>query len=323
MLQLNRRQLLRAGSAAAAWPLHAHAARDFEDLVWNDPARRRDLPLRIRVPEGDGPCPVVIFSHGLGGSREGGDAWGSAWRAVGLLVVHVQHPGSDTPALRSGPAAWRDAVSPQQLAARVADVKFVLDEIARRRDQPVWSRARADAIGMSGHSFGAQTTQALAGQRIASQPAELAEPRIKAFIAFSPSLARRDPSTPAEQFGSVTRPMLCITGTLDGDPLGGSSVTPQTRREVYGGLPAGHKAMLVLDGADHMTFGGNDEHRIRFAGLFKRRAALTEEREPAHHALVARITTQWWRAQLLGDRAAADALAQPEGLAEGDVWRRG
>jgi hypothetical protein len=38
------------------------------------------------------------------------------------------------------------------------------------------------------------------------------------------------------------------------------------------------------------------------------------DREPAHHAIVARHGALWWRAHLLGDDAARQALAQPVGL---------
>ncbi len=47
-------------------------------------------------------CPPLLYLHGPGGNREGGDAWGQAWCEAGFVVLHVQHPGSDTEVLRSG-----------------------------------------------------------------------------------------------------------------------------------------------------------------------------------------------------------------------------
>jgi len=41
------------------------------DLSFEDPARQRELPLRLYLPASAAPSPVVIFSHGLGGSRQG------------------------------------------------------------------------------------------------------------------------------------------------------------------------------------------------------------------------------------------------------------
>lgn len=318
MTALHRRHLL--ALAALPWlaPTASAAAGAIED-VWTDAARTRNMPLRVRWPDGNGPCGVILYSHGLGGSREGGDAWGAAWRDAGFLVLHMQHAGSDSEAIRGGPLAWRRAVDRQQLRDRVDDVKFVIDELKRRRGQSPWSRTRLDAIGMAGHSFGAQTAQALAGQRFPLPTAGIAEPRIRAFVALSPSQSRQGQLTAQQQFGDVIRPLLCITGTLDGDPLGSSRVTPQTRREVYDGLPSGRRALLLLDRADHMTFAGNAEQPIRRGGL---RDEATIALEPVHHALVARVSTDWRRAQLLRDRDADERLGRPEGLGPNDRWRR-
>jgi predicted dienelactone hydrolase len=287
------------------------------DDTWLDARRARALPLRLRWPAGDAPCAAMVYSHGLGGSRDGGDVWGRAWAATGFLVLHLQHPGSDTEALRGGVAALRAAASAEQLAVRVADVIFVLDEIERRaqRGDPPWSRVRADAIGAAGHSFGARTVQALAGQRFTGVPAaRLAEPRLKAFVALSPSMGR-DPALPEHGFGGVARPFLCVTGSLDGDPLGGER-SGDHRRRVYDGLPAGRRALLWLDGADHMTFAGNAEQRLRARFGPLKREGVAIEREAVHHAIVARTTTAWWRAQLLGE-----PLRAPEGLGAADHWR--
>ena len=80
---------------AALFSATLHAVPQVLDIDWKDGARERTLPLKIRVPEGDARVPLVIFSHGLGGSRDGGKAWGEHWSGNGYLVIHVQHPGSD------------------------------------------------------------------------------------------------------------------------------------------------------------------------------------------------------------------------------------
>jgi hypothetical protein len=157
-------------------------------------------------------------------------------------------------------------------------------------------------------------------------PAELSDPRPRAFIALSPSAARegRRPLSEqfGEQFGAITRPFLAITGSRDGDPFG-SYESGDRRAAVYDALPPGQRALLWLQGADHMTFAGNAERRIRGLGRGPlARDAEAERLEPAQHALVARISTHWWRAELLGDAAARAALVAPSGLAAGDRWRR-
>jgi len=316
---MRRRSLL---VGAAATPLLTIAAGlptlgAVVDDSWVDPRRNRQLPLRTRWPDGDASCALVLHSHGLGGSRSGGDVWGEAWRQAGFAVVHVQHPGSDTEALRAGMAALRSAASAEQLRERIADVQFVLDEVERRTGQgdAGWRRVRLNAIGMSGHSFGAHTVQALAGQRYPVPAEGAADPRFKAFIAFSPS-----PGTVAHAFSGVTRPFLAITGGHDSDPLR-HSMTGEDRARVYDSLPPGRRALLWLAGADHMTFGGNAEQRLRARFGPLRRERVAAENEPQHHQRVAVITTLWWRAHLLGDAAALAALRAPTGLGEGDRWR--
>ena len=75
---------MRAWLAAAALVLAATAAHAYDPLalpqsplapplevVLHDAQRNRDVPVRIFMPNAKAPQPVVLFSHGLGGSREG------------------------------------------------------------------------------------------------------------------------------------------------------------------------------------------------------------------------------------------------------------
>ncbi len=224
---------------AAAGPLRASVT----DLAWTDAQRSRTLPLRMRLPErasASRPAPLVLFSHGLGGSLDAGRFWAEHWASHGIAVIHLQHPGSDASVWQGSDSraqaarAMKTAASLDQFAARVADVKFVLDELARRHaiGDVLARRLDLDRIGMSGHSFGAVTTQALAGQRFpvgrrqAAQAATLTDARLRAFIAFSPS-ARGDDT--AAQFATITRPFFSVTGTEDGKVGLGLGV-PATQR---------------------------------------------------------------------------------------------
>ncbi len=311
-----RRHLLALG-ALLPLPVHPEPALTTGD--WRDGARQRTVPWLLRQPAGAGPWPWVVYSHGLGGSREGGWRWGEAWAAAGVAVLHLQHAGSDSGILRAGLDAVRSAASVEQLIARVGDVQFALEEAARRAvaGEPPWTRLRRDAIGMAGHSFGAVTTQALAGERFAGGRA-LDEPRLRAFIAFSPSV-RRDGRPVREAFGGITRPFLGVTGSADGDPLAGTH-DGAPRAAVYEGLPPGRRALLWLDGADHATCGGGRPPGLPARAL-QARSAVARQREPAHQALAARLGTLWWQAYLAGDEAARAALRTVDDLGPGDRWR--
>jgi predicted dienelactone hydrolase len=229
-----------------------------------------------------------------------------------LAVIHVQHPGSDQ-------SVWQDSDNPvrdlrhaadlAQFAARVADVKFILDELQRRqaRADPIAIHLDLGRVGMSGHSFGAITTQALAGQayKVAlSQQGEadaLRDSRFAGFIAFSPS-ARK--ASDAPQFKAITRPFFSVTGSEDGKVGAGLGVPPELRRVPYAGMPAGDKYLLVLNGADHMIFNGG--------GRTAAHLPHSTQPDPARDAQIERIvraaTTAFWLAYLADDPPARQWL---------------
>jgi len=322
-LNLPRRHVLGLALASLGLPSARAQAANVIDDSWSDPARGRELPLRLRFPDPAMPSPaqgraVVLFSHGLGGTRAGGAVWGEAWAAAGFVVVHLQHPGSDTAALRTG---LRRAASPQQLLARLDDVRFVLDEMDRRRlaGEAGWATTRTGRVGLSGHSFGAHTTLGMAGQAWPGR-APIDEPRLAAFVAMSPTLPQAGDARQA--FATIRRPLLCLTGTRDGDVIG-NGATPERRAAVFDALPPGYKAQLVLQDADHMSFAGQTSETGARRLQLLRQDPTARELLPRHHALVAALTTDWWRTHLLGDTAARERLVQPAGLSTGDLWQQG
>ena len=167
---------------------------------------------------------------------------------------------------------------------------------------------------MSGHSFGAHTTLAMAGQRYAASDG-VNEPRIASFIAFSPTVPALGDAQRA--FDRMIRPLLSATGTRDQDVMG-NGATPDRRMAVFAALPPGGKGHLVLQDADHMTFGGQQGRAVDIV----QRESVARDLQAAHHALVATITTDWWRATLQDDSAARARLATPAGLRAGDLWQQ-
>ncbi|HSI02770.1 MAG TPA: hypothetical protein VLA02_19360 [Reyranella sp.] len=285
------------------------------DDTWSDDSRERDVPVRLRLPDTRELVPVILFSHGLGGSRAGGAEWGAQWASHGFAVIHVQHPGSDESTWRDKPpgerlAGLRSGISLEQFSARVADVKFVLAELDRRqraRDAPA-TRLDLARLGMSGHSFGAVTTLYLGGQ----QPAiggfalgDLSEKRFTAFLAFSPQAAAG--SDPRLQFAPFTRPALLVTGTLDGQPFSGLGVTAEQRLVPFEAMPAsGNKFLLVVDQADHMFFNGT--RGLRDFGAAGRAGVDFASVEARGYPQVKAVSTAYWRARLRDDRAATEWL---------------
>lgn len=262
------------------------------EASWIDASRdNRAIPVRIRMPDGAGKAPVVLFSHGLGGSLDSGTRWAEAWSRAGIAVINIQHPGSDRSIIGSG--GFLAAMSPAQLAARVGDVHFVIDQLSRRKREGACDLTRFDLtrIGMSGHSFGAHTTLAIAGQRYAGDFGKgFADPRVKAAIAFSPAPPMR--GSDGDAFGAIAIPVMSVTGTADTTPVL-PQISAADRQRPFRAMPAGGKYLLVLSGATHMDYNGQDNVRWRAARSDPRIAELTIA-----------ATTDFWRWTLLGDAGA-------------------
>ena len=289
------------------------------DLAFTDGDRQRELPLRVFLPTSSAPAPapVVIFSHGLGGARTGSAFLGDHWAARGYVAVFIQHPGSDA-------AVWQDAAPARRLralkqaanarnfVARVQDIAALIDQLERWNQSPghpLAGRLDLARIGMSGHSFGALTTQAVSGERFLGDRYPTTDARIKAAIAFSPSAPRRGDA--GEAFGSVAIPWLLMTGTRDTAPIGHADVA--SRLAVFPALPPGGKYELVLDGAEHSAFTD--------------RALPGDQapRNPNHHRAMLAISTAFWDAWLKDDAAARawlDGSGPRSVLEPADRWQR-
>jgi predicted dienelactone hydrolase len=290
----------------------AHAAPLAVETIlgdWTDAARaNRVVPFKIYYPpQAQGARPVVIFSHGLGGNREGAEYLLHFLAESGYVAVAVQHPGSDTPAVfgelsangggaadfdRSTlPSKLKDSISPQTAAERFRDIPFAIDQLEAMNTSDAKLRGHLDTarLGMSGHSFGAITTMALAGQSLAGGRFSFADRRIKAAIAYSPSKPRR--GDPAEAFATIRIPTFHMTGTQDTTPFDAGQ-PPENRQIPYRNITGADKFLVVFNGGDHMIFSG--------------RALRSGPRpnDDKFHALIQKASLAYWDAYLMGNKDA-------------------
>ncbi|MDP9121176.1 MAG: hypothetical protein M3O15_07380, partial [Acidobacteriota bacterium] len=204
---------------------------------WPDADRNRKLPVKLYFPKtGPGPFPIVLFTPGFA-SREDYEFLGRHWASHGYVAVHLQHPGSDQAVLRAPDvkAAAAEAVKPQHGLDRILDVYFALDRLTaldHDAGSPLRDRLNLREVGIAGHSYGAGTTLAVAGQKFPQWDegrSTFADPRIKAAITMSAPPVK--PNPPAKLFEMVKTPMLHMTGIRGGGPVDGSQVAE--RRAVF------------------------------------------------------------------------------------------
>jgi predicted dienelactone hydrolase len=272
-------------------------------MIWHDARRDRAVPVLLRMPAAPGPAPLVLLSHGLGGSRDGLGYLGRAFAAAGFVALHLQHPGSDASVWQGrgmeGRLALAAAVTDvAQAVARLRDGAFALDEVTRRAatpDDPLHGRVDLRRMAAAGHSYGAWTVQHLMGERLPAPVPGLAlpDPRLQAGIALSPTLPRG--LSPAVAVAGITRPMLWITGTEDHGVLDGTA--PEQREIPFRSLAGVRQALLVLHGASHFAFADEGTAGARWA-------------DPTFHARTAAVSVAFLRAALLEDTAAAASLRQ-------------
>lgn len=118
-----------------------------------DPSRPR--PVRLYVwepsPAGDAPAPLVVVSHGTGGSGSEMEWLVRPLHAAGFRVVALDHHGNN----------FVDGYEPEgflHVWERPRDISFALDVLAR--EQPL------GPVGVAGFSIGGYTAAALAGARV-------------------------------------------------------------------------------------------------------------------------------------------------------------
>jgi dienelactone hydrolase len=204
--------------------------------------------------------PVILWSHGLGGSRDGAGFISRFIASHGYIVVHIQHAGTDS-TLWEGKAGhpWdviRTTHIPRSATLqRLKDVPFVLSRLATL---DIAKKMDITRLGMSGHSFGAMTTQVMAGQRRGHGKRQytLSEPRFKAGILYSPVPYRQKKDHNAADFyGTIRIPLLMMTGTDDSSPLENFGYTERVEVFTHSGGPDQH--LLVLNDGDHMVYNGS------------------------------------------------------------------
>jgi predicted dienelactone hydrolase len=251
-------------TAAADGPLRVQTLA-FPKLVDND--RKRSIPIKVHLPTSGGPYPLIVVSHGAGGTWDANYAQAHHLASHGYVVFALEHVGSNLAVakanihfLRNIKAMTRDA---SEVLGRPKDISFAIDQAERWNASDEKLRGRIDLahIGLLGHSFGAYTTLAVTGIRPALdwlKPVvppghglgpNLRDPRIDCGVALSPQ-GPGEPFFIEQSYASLRTPLLGISGSRDKQ----QGAEPENRRRAFTLWPPGDKYFIWLEGADHTAF---------------------------------------------------------------------
>ena len=231
-------------------------------------AAGRPVPIKVHLPEGTGPFPVVVVSHGAGGDWDTHFAQAKHLASHGYAVLCLEHVGSNRERMTSGLRLMKnlDAMihDADEVLARPKDVSFALDRANEwNRDHPkMKNRLDLGRVGMMGHSFGAYTTMVVCGMRPALdwltpriEPGKGLGPdqtdaRVRCGVALSPQ-GVGEPFFIQESFASLKAPLLGVSGTLDKQQNG---LTAQNRLDGFALWPSGAHAFVWITDAKHLDF---------------------------------------------------------------------
>jgi predicted dienelactone hydrolase len=311
--------------------------------VFRDEARKKDLESTIRFPirnpvnqaqPADSAFPLIIFSHGMGGSRTAFADLSEFWASHGYIVVHPTHSDSVELQKRANPdsprsflANPRDYTKKVEPADRLADIKFLLDNIdaieavdprLRDGDRGLINRGK---IAMAGHSAGAMTTQLAIGVQVRgarglaegetlrqrTQVRSVGDDRIDLGLIISGQGTTSRMFTD-ESWLKVPVPTLTITGSEDTSRA--SDETPQSRRHPFekspgqakGGQPA---YLLWLEGATHGSYQGKSLTRMLGEGDVPNLDAIVRATKVTTLAMLDAYLKEDKQASLLLEDAAA------------------
>lgn len=253
------RAISRSQALAAAVGMPDASTYEVRDLQWTDSQRQRPVPVRLYLPQDAAmKAPLVIFSHGIGGSREGYSYIGKYLAANGIAALHVQHAGSDRSLWGGNPIQMvgrlQEAAKDSEAIDRTKDMRFALTQVLV--DAQIKQRLDANRIAAAGHSYGANTTLLLAGARVLrdGKALDLSDPRIKAAVVISapPFYGEGDLSAILQ---SIRLPSLHITATGDEINIPGYFSPAKDRVAVYeaAGSVAG-KLLAVFKEGSHSMF---------------------------------------------------------------------
>lgn len=253
------------------------------------------LSVKVTYPTVKGSYPVIVFSHGMYGSEDGNTPLIETWAKAGYVIFQPTHADS----LRYASAEVRRAAlqgslnNSQNWRERPGEITLLLDKLDWFEQQvpDLKGKLNKKVVGMAGHSFGAWTTQMVAGMTLGrgGMSLNLGDKRPKAFIAFSPS--GLGGGITEASFQTMRSPFLYITGDND---KGNFQNDPKVhRREAFDLAPKGDRTLVWIKDVYHNFGGINGRELPRMAAN-----RLSGPANPTHVKIAVNSSLAYWDAQL-------------------------
>lgn len=215
---------------------------------------QRSLRARIAFPEGAGPFPLVVFSHGFACYRESYSGLTDHWASHGYVVVQPEHPDCPTSPTRLRP---QDATRIHYI--RISDVERVLDALFAPGEEIPGLTGNIDygRKVMAGHSFGGMIAQIIWGQPLKDPGGS---GTVSHALDFDAAIIMSGPGPMPQMadgpFTELRGPMLVSGGTRDTRNAGDGVIYPwEWRLQSYELSPPGNKYSVVLEEGDHYLGG--------------------------------------------------------------------
>ena len=283
------------------------------DQTIHDAKRNKDLAVRFLIPKSGGPFPVIVFSHGAGGSGQNYFPLTGFWATHGYVVIQPTH--NDSIALRKAkgepvPASPRELVDEYRFDTddwinRVRDITLIMDSLSDLEKRLPQLKGKMDQkrVGVGGHSYGAFTTQMIGGVLLdlpnGPKAQSFSDDRPRALMLLSPQGKTQNGLTESS-WKNMTRPTMSMTGSNDTGVMGQSA---SWREDPFTYSPPGDKYLVFIDGAFHMSFTGalaqGDNPQLARRPMVARLVGRTDQKAIFDYVKIASIA--FWDAHLKND----------------------
>jgi predicted dienelactone hydrolase len=278
-------------------PSRAGLATHVDDSVGLTASDGRAIPLRVVYPEGKGPWPVIVFSHGMFSSNEMYMPILEHWASQGYVIVAPDHLDA------KGKWQPRQNSDVEVLAtSRASDLTLVMDSIPKLEEKipPLAKALLPPPYAAAGHSMGTYIAMLEAGLRTKNPNTEevISHPDRRIGYVVMSSDPGKMALMPEDLWLGLTVPTFMTTGTKDYGVSGkGRRATEYTMDRLSGGTQkTGFRYRVLIQDGDH------------YYGGLVHRAPSDVKPDPEALNIYTSLSTAFLDAYLKKDRGALEYL---------------